>query len=89
MVLKKLSMNEVTKRTGTAKLRTMLKATLTLERPVLICSVILPTLLDIWLAGFFKTGRLLVCKAPDYSVSEKYSRIESTPATLPKSELTV
>lgn len=57
MTFTKLLMNEVPRRSGTAKLHTTLETSLTPESPIRICNFIVPTTLTFWFVAFFNDSR--------------------------------
>lgn len=88
MAMANLSMNEVTKKTGTTKLPRMPKTTFTLQPPILRCSVILQTMLSFRLFTFCKAGWFFAYVALSHYVSRKTFRIRLGHAPPLKTQLT-
>lgn len=70
-----LLMDEVPRRTGTAKFHTTPETIHTIESTVLTCNTNVSATLTFWFVAFFYAGRLFGCIALSNYASRKSSRI--------------
>lgn len=88
MIFINLSMNEVSKSTRIAKLRTAPKSTLTAQPHIPTFNVIFPTTLAVGVVAFFKAGRFFAFIALGHSDLRKTSQLRIGPALFSKTLFT-